>query len=383
MARPTFGSWLPLATLSTATGKKHNPRNLEKKMPNFKLTNEFLRAEAESFFEWCPFNLTRIEETLDLRDKADFDRGKLPETLLSTVQTTWLKKLETTINWRDHFDVVKESLPAKEDYDTFMNCPMGSLDKLPARILEAVRAGDDRIAKENLTTFTQSGGKSRLKTYLRIWQSRSLALNKLIIAAWGYKQKSEGGASLGPTEIDVERMMLSEAEATGSAMQVTALFSFLRGLWEKDKTILVKTNSSEVHPSATDWGPGYERRVIPNPDMSEKRLNRFLIKLGRALAATDKRRTLPDWTHMDQTTTFIAHGWCESIIVDDLRWPLLCFLSTPALAEFLTLCVPSRWQSNQDPRTLERRIARLGLMRIPTAARITKVEKKGESIYFF
>jgi hypothetical protein len=94
-------------------------------------------------------------------------------------------------------------------------------------------------------------------------------------------------------------------------MQVTALFQFLRGLWEKDKTILVKTDSPKVHPSAADWGPGYERRVIPNPDRNEPRLNRFLIKLGRALAANEKRRKLPDWTHMDQTMRLIVDGWCE------------------------------------------------------------------------
>jgi len=103
-------------------------------------------------------------------------------------------------------------------------------------------------AKGNLATFIATGGLQRLKTYLRIHRSQSLALGKLINDAWGYKRKPGGGASVGGIEIDVERMMLSEAEATGSAMQVTALFQFLRGLWEKDKTILVKTNN----PSASD-----------------------------------------------------------------------------------------------------------------------------------
>jgi hypothetical protein len=84
---------------------------------------------------------------------------------------------------------------------------------------------------------------------------------------------------------------------------------------------------------------------------------------------------------MDQTMRFIVHGWCESIIVDDLRWPALCFLSTPALAKFLTLCEPPRWKEHQDPRTLERKIARLGLMRIP-GGRIKKVVKKGGRIHF-
>ncbi len=348
---------------------------------NQALTNEHLRAEAEQFLEWCRFNLTRLEETLTPEAKAEFDSGKLPQSLLSAVETTWLAKLETSVSWADHSASVSRALPSQPDYDAYMNCPMGSLDKLPLRILEAVRAEDELKAKENLATFIATGGLQRLKTYLRIHRSQSLALGKLINDAWGYKRKPGGGASVGGIEIDIERMMLSEAEATGSAMQVTGLFLFLRSLWEHDKTILVKTNNPDVHPSAADWGPGYEKRVIPNPDRNEPRLNRFLIKLGRALAATDKRRALPDWTHMDQTTRFIVHGWCESIIVDDLRWPMLCLLSTPALAKFLSLCEPPRWKLHQNERTLERKIIRLGLIRIPKG-RIRHVQKKGDRIYF-
>jgi hypothetical protein len=197
----------------------------------------------------------------------------------------------------------------------------------------------------------------------------------LIIQALGYRCKEGGGASIGETEVDIERMMLSEAEATGSAMKVTGLLPFIRSLWENDKTVLVKTATSHWEPTPADWAAGLERRVIPNPDMSEPRLNRFLIKLGRALAATEKRRNLPDWMHMNQTIRFVVHGWCESIIVDGQRWPQLCFFTTPALAKFLTLCTPQRWKSHQDPRTLERAITRLGLIRFPRC-RIRHVEKK-------
>jgi hypothetical protein len=156
---------------------------------------------------------------------------------------------------------------------------------------------------------------------------------------------------------------------------VTALLPFIRSLWEKDKTVIVKTATNRWRPSAADWAAGLERRIIPNPNLSEDRLNRFLIKLGRALSATEKRRELPDWMHMDQTMRFIVHGWCESIIVDGERWPQLCFLTTPALAKFLTLCTPQRWRTERDPRTLERAVARLGLLRMPQG-RIKHVEKK-------
>jgi hypothetical protein len=78
-----------------------------------KPTNEYLRAEAEQFFAWCPFNLTRLEETLSPEDKAELEGGKVPEALHSAVQTTWLKKLETTVTWHDHFDAVKARSPPR------------------------------------------------------------------------------------------------------------------------------------------------------------------------------------------------------------------------------------------------------------------------------
>jgi hypothetical protein len=202
-----------------------------------------------------------------------------------------------------------------------------------------------------------------------------------VIQALGYRCKKGGGASIGETEVDIERMMLSEAEATGSAMQVTALLPFIRSLWEKDKTVLVKTVKSQWQPTPADWAAGLERRVIPNPEMSETRLNRFLIKLGRALAATEKRRELPDWMHMNQTIRFVVHGWCESMIVDGEPWPQLCFFTTPGLVKFLTLCTPQRWTNDRDPRSLERAITRLGLIRFPRC-RIKQVEKKGGQVFF-
>ena len=84
---------------------------------------------------------------------------------------------------------------------------------------------------------------------------------------------------------------------------------------------------------------------------------------------------------MDQTIRFVVLGWCESIIVDDENRPQLCFFTTPALAKFLTLCTPQRWKPEQDPRTLERAITRVGLLKMPTG-RIKRVEKKSGQFYF-
>lgn len=146
---------------------------------------------------------------------------------------------------------------------------------------------------------------------------------------------------------------MSETEATGSVMKVRLLLPFIRSLWEKARTA-----------------------TVPN---SEIRLNRFLIKLGRALSATRKRRELPDWKHMNQTLLLVAQGWCESTTIDNRCWPVLCLLTAPSLAKFLSFCTPPRWKGERDPRTLERAIARLGLVRI-AKGRISHVEKNGPDI---
>jgi hypothetical protein len=341
--------------------------------------DEYLRTEAVQFFEWCRFNLHHKMELLSQEDREQFEAGNTTESLLSAVEAIWLENLKTSLTWRDQFAAIRRALPAKSDYDKFMSSPYGRLEGLPRRILDAVAKEFSLKQNANHSRFLLSSGQNRLETYLRIWQSRSRAMRKLIRKAWGYEEKAGGGASLGGVEIDVERMMLSQAEATGSAIHVRGLLPFVRSLWEKEKTILVKTGNSELYPTAMDCGPGYERRVIPNPSMSEKRLNRFLIKLGRALAMTTKRRKLPDWTHMDQTIRFIVHAWCENITVDDEPWPMLCLLSTPALAKFLSLCKAPRWSQHQDARTLERRILRLGLLRI-TTGRINHVKRTAAGI---
>src|SRR6266705_1675799 len=98
------------------------------------VTNEYLRAEAVRFFEWYPFNLSRLAETLTPEDKQEFERGNLPSTLISAVEATWMGIVKTSLPWPDHFAAVRKALPSQQDYDTYVNCPMGQLQKLPKRI---------------------------------------------------------------------------------------------------------------------------------------------------------------------------------------------------------------------------------------------------------
>jgi hypothetical protein len=339
------------------------------------ITANSLRADAARFFDWCRSNLNHHLQKLDPGDRKEFAFGKVPEKVMSAVSAAWSSNLKSHLPWDAYFAAIRKALPNPDDYSAFMNCPMEQQRKLPRRIRTAIAKEHQRTLNEIHAAFFANAGEARLKAYLRIWQSQDEAMTRLIIQARGYRCKKGGGASIGDTEVDVERMMLSEAEATGSAIKVRRLLPFIRSLWEKDKTVLVRTATARRRPTLADWDAGLERSLIPNPDRSEPRLNRFLIKLGRALAATEKRRELPDWMHMNQTIRFVVHGWCESIIVDGERWPQLCFFTTPALVKFLTLCTPQRWTSDRDPRSLERAITRLGLIRFPRC-RIKHVEKK-------
>lgn len=328
------------------------------------------RADAARFFEWSKFNLNHYLKKLDETDKKDFESGKIPKNVFDTARTAWSDNLKSHLPLNEHFAVIRKVLTNPCDYDAMMNCSMHLLPKLPKRIRTAVANGEKKRAWEIHAAFFANDGETRLAEYLRVWQSQEVAMSKLTIQALGYKCKEGGGASFGNTEIDFEQMMLNGVEATGSAMKVRGLQLFLRSLWETDKTVIVKTAG------------GLERRVIPNPDRSETRLNCFLIKLGQKLADNTKRRELPDWASMNQTLRFIVHGWCENITVDAEHWPQLCFLTTPALAKFLTLCKPQRWNAEHDSRTLERSILRLGLIRVPRRYRFNRVENKVGTLHF-
>jgi hypothetical protein len=199
------------------------------------MTKDYLREEAIGFFEWCRFNLGQLAESLTQEDRNLFKSGKLPAALIAAVDTAWGNKLKTSLTWPDSAAAVKKALPSAEDYNAFMNSPYGNWDGLSKRIVDAINKEHTRKQSENHAAYLASSGRERLAYYLRIWLSQSLALSKLISDAWGYTKKPGGGASLGGIEIDVERMMLSQVEATGSAMNVRGLLPFIRSLWEVDK----------------------------------------------------------------------------------------------------------------------------------------------------
>lgn len=217
-------------------------------------------------------------------------------------------------------------------------------------------------------------GEARLRIYLQVWQSQKNALRKLINQATGRKINELGN-------MDAEQYYLDMVAAKGSAASVGGLRYFLGG----------------VVPISVDHGRGrdYHKSLIPDvvllPDenglwSSEARLNRFLKRLGRALLSPKKRGVElynPDWEHgVDQTERSIVFGWCESIIVDEERWPPLCLFTTAALVRFLRLCnVKYCKLARKDARTLERAIQRLGLVRLPRS-RIKHVERRGGRFYF-
>lgn len=119
-------------------------------------------------------------------------------------------------------------------------------------------------------------------------ESKGRAMQKLTLQALDWKQKEGGRAASGDIPIDAERMFLSKVEAMGTVFAARGLLPFINGLWKAD-----------------------------SPYQSENRLNRFLIKLGRALASKKKRTSLPDWLHkVDQTER--GSSWRAGVIGSSL-----------------------------------------------------------------
>jgi hypothetical protein len=270
--------------------------------------------------------------------------------------------------------VVRKVLPNPRDYDDWMNCPMGKLQTLPKRIRAAVANGDKRRAREIQAAFFANDGEARLANYLRVWQSQNRALSKLIFQATSRKADAEGN-------LDPEQYFLDLVAASGTAASVGGLRDFLGGFLP----VKLKNGSGTVFDERL--GPG----VVLLPDKgglwaSEARLNSFLKRLGRALESTRKRGGPlwePDWMNgVDQTVRYIVMGWCESIIVDGELWPPLCLLTTPALIKFLRECKVTHCKlARKEPRTIERAIQRLGLVRI-LQGRIRYVERRGGRFLF-
>jgi hypothetical protein len=185
-------------------------------------------------------------------------------------------------------------------------------------------------------------------------ESQKHAMRLLIVKGRRWRPtKAHGGARLGDIEIDVERMLLVQVEAAGSARGVRGLQGFLRALW------------------------------MAEDSESERRLNQFLIRLGRALASPDKRTVLPDWKHMDHTVPCIVDGWCRSLCINGECWPPLCCLTTPVLVKLFKWTKTGNVNSEpgKDSRTLEKAIERHGLVRIPTG-RLKFVEKRFGRLLF-
>jgi hypothetical protein len=313
-------------------------------------------------------------EKLDAADKKGFESGIMPKKLLTAVRAAWSSELKTHLPIVEQVAVIREVLPNPRDYDTLMNCPWGQLETVPKRIHTVVAKALKKRACQIHTAFFDNEGEARLADYLRVWRSQERALSKLINQATGMKADEEGN-------LDPEQYYLDMVAAKGTAASIGGLRYFLGGVMP----VILKKGAGLVYDETLE--PGIV--LLPDKDglwASETRLNSFLKKLGRALESTKKRGAPlwePDWLHnVDQTLRYIVYGWRESITVDGERWPPLCFLTTPALVQFLRKCNVTHCKlAKKDARTIEKEIQRLGLVGIPRG-RIKHVQKRGGKFYF-
>jgi hypothetical protein len=206
------------------------------------------------------------------------------------------------------------------------------------------------------------------------FDSQERALSELNNKACGMKTDAQGNCA-------PEKYYLEMVKSTGTALSVGGLREFLGGVVPvrfKNKT---GTRYDETLEPDTVLLPAKEDCLWA----SEARLNHFLIQLGRALAKSGGRGKplwIPDWREVKEVNHLIVLGWCDRILVAGEHWPPLCCLTYGALAKFLTLCKPSRWNIDKvtrlpsNPRTLEAEIRReLGLVSIPKG-KIKQVESR-------
>jgi hypothetical protein len=181
--------------------------------------------------------------------------------------------------------------------------------------------------------------------------------------------------------LDPDKYHLDIVEARGTAFGDGGLRQFLGG----HVTVILKEKRGQI----PQFGLALANDSIWE---DEKRLNRFLKKLGRTLENAKKKQGqtnttfpyAPDWEH--NTSRFdqlVVQGWCERIIVDDEQWPPLCCLTHPALFDFLKLCKnPVISKSNSDLEAFRQRIRRLKLISIPKG-RLRFVEKRENGQFIF
>ena len=112
------------------------------------------RTDAMRFFEWCRSNHNYHLEKLDTVDKAEFETGRISKKVFNVVRSAWSDNLKSHLSWSEHFSVVRKVLSNLKDYDSFMNCSMHLLDKLPKRILTTVADGKKKRAKEIHDSFS-------------------------------------------------------------------------------------------------------------------------------------------------------------------------------------------------------------------------------------
>jgi len=313
-------------------------------------------------------------EKLDAPDKKEFERGKLPTKLLAAVRAAWSRHLRQGWPPEGTCAVAAKVLKNPRDLAAWNNCLYGQEHKLPKRIRTAVFNALKKRGEEIHAAFFANDGEARLVNYLRVWQSQQRALLSLIFQATSRKADAEGN-------LDPEQYFLDRVAVSGTAISVGGLRDFLGGF----VPVRLKNGAGTVY----DETLGPDIVLLPNKGglwASEARLNSFLKRLGRALESTRKRGAPlwePDWlNNVDQTERYIVHGWCESIIVDGEKWPPLCLLTTPALVKFLGQCKVTHCKlARKEPRTIERAIQRLGLVRI-SRGRIRYVERRGGRFLF-
>jgi hypothetical protein len=179
--------------------------------------------------------------------------------------------------------------------------------------------------------------------------------------------------------LDPAQYYVDMVAVRGTAFGIWALRHFIAGVDE----VYVKSKPNDNQRKHLVWSDN----SIWN---SEKKLNSFLKRLGRALEKSgpkdpNAKRPVypPDWDkNVNKIERLIVQGWCQKLHGHGYNWPILCALTIPAIFKFLSLCNPPIVAHSDSVPALRQKIWRLGLISMP-GRRIRSIKRQASGDILF
>jgi hypothetical protein len=323
----------------------------------FDLRQQYYWSNAADFLRWCEWNLRPCVEKLAPNDHERFVSGSVPNRLLELARADLAERLLAGLSWTEHFEVVRKTLKAPDDYALWMNSPIGQLNKLPKGLRDAVAKAEKVRRKELHDAFFAEISDRQMTDYVQVSLSEDLAGSILISLARG---------ELTLDDLDQKRNEQGSTRRTGG----------LRLLPLNDKRWVLR--QVEIYGRLNQRGIPHDLlRFAEENDCS------FFIELGKKLqriSDPSKRPPEVQWDKVNKVARFLVQHWCRWH--PNSRLPPLCLFGNKALADFCTLALGRNSSANETKGTAVRKwVSRLRLLRA-RAPRIREIKLTSKEILF-